>query len=393
MSRAKKPKKIGPFTVGPYLVDGKPTGKWSVNIPQSVSHTGKRQRPQFATEAKALAEAKRLDRERTVKHRLRAERQQFSGLTLSEIVSAWCDLRENQVKAGSLKPGTLEKSGYHLDRLIERLGKDDLADIDEEKITAYQADRVESGIKPRSVNDEVATLRQVLEFAQSRGVLRELPRVKPLPIDPEPDVDLPTEEEIVRIIGELPSPTNILVWFIAATGCRKGEAFNLTWDNFDAEAETFTVTSVGRGHGPKNAQSHRNVPLDPSLAEAIDNLPRRSKWVFPSLKDPRKQTTDFEKALNSAIVRADVKRKGKPIKIKPHDLRKAFITRNALRGVPLDVTQRMVGHKPGSPVTRKIYTRVQDEALREWVAPMAVENVMGSSGQHENIVKFSKKRR
>ncbi len=59
------------------------------------------------------------------------------------------------------------------------------------------------------------------------GRLDDIPRVECILVVRQAVV-VPTQKEGVRVIAALPARLRPLLWLIAETGCRKGEAFNLT---------------------------------------------------------------------------------------------------------------------------------------------------------------------
>jgi integrase len=79
-----------------------------------------------------------------------------------------------------------------------------------------------------------------------------------------------------------------LYLFLAATGCRLGEALALKWDAVNlAEAEVVIRFSLVRPHGggyvlkvPKTRTSERVVGIPAEMVECLRALPRRSEFVF-----------------------------------------------------------------------------------------------------------------
>ena len=73
---------------------------------------------------------------------------------------------------------------------------------------------------------------------------------------------------------------------------------------------------------------------------------------------------NFRKAFAAAVRRAGIARRGKPVKITPHGLRKAHATWQAMNGVPPSVLQDLLGHARGSTVTDQYYVFATEEAKR-----------------------------
>ena len=60
-----------------------------------------------------------------------------------------------------------------------------------------------------------------------------------------------------------------LVYFVAMTGCRVGEALGITWDDVDLTARTATLRRSGHGTDSTKGGHARAVPLLPELADVL----------------------------------------------------------------------------------------------------------------------------
>ena len=203
--------------------------------------------------------------------------------------------------------------------------------------------------------------RRGLNWAVKQGHLEDCPKVEPIPCEP-PDVAIPTKEEVVRLLGALPARTRPLVWFLAETGCRSGEARYLTWDCVD-EVNGVVEIKPKDGWTPKTRNSRRRIYIRGGLLETIRELPKAGRYVFPGL-DPDKPRTSIDKVLNRAAKKANLTRNGNPMRIRPHVLRKAHATWLAMEGIPQQVLQARMGHAPGSRITDQYYVFSTDEANR-----------------------------
>jgi len=164
-----------------------------------------------------------------------------------------------------------------------------------------------------------------------------------------------------RIIGALPDRLKPLVKFIAETGCRSGEVFNLTWRDIDEVNGIAHIRPKEGGWSPKTSESARRVPLGASLLASLSALPKKGKCVFPGRGNPDKPINNIRKALRSAIKRAKVFRDGEPMHITPHILRKAYITWQIVAGKDMEMIQRLIGHKKGSKTTARHYIHFSDD--------------------------------
>ncbi len=75
----------------------------------------------------------------------------------------------------------------------------------------------------------------------------------------------------------------------------------------------------------------------------------------------------FKKSLKSAVERFGVLRDGKPIRFTAKYGRKAFTSYQWIRGIPLELIRKMVGHSPNSWVTEQNDLHIPAESAREAV--------------------------
>jgi integrase len=174
---------------------------------------------------------------------------------------------------------------------------------------------------------------------------------------------VPTPEEVIRIIDNLPERLKVLVRFFAETGCRRGEALNLKWECVD-EIGGYAEIMSRDGWTPKTQQSERRIPLNPPLLDALRSLPKVGEYVFPG-KVPGKPIHTFKKSWVTAVREAKIVRNGKPVHLPIRSLRMAHATWQAERGTHETVLQGLLGHAKGSDVTKRFYVQVSEEAKRQ----------------------------
>jgi integrase len=370
---------IRPFAIREHKRGGKPTGRWQLDVPPHLSPNGKRKREMFDTKTAAEREAKqRLQRLAAGASPVTSMGQglrSVSGVRFSRLAELWSEYRLRQVQLDKRSVSTFETNLHQLKPLLAVFGNDDIALIDETRLEEYQGRRLKEGRRPRTINSEVGTLKVVLGWAKKERLVSAVPEVEHLPSE-EKIVDLPTPEEVARIIAELPQRLRVLVLALAETGCRKRELFGLPWEDVD-EMRGIIWIRPHRERRIKNRQSIRSIPISDQLLGAIRELDKDGFYVFPGRKEG-KPIDNFRKALKTAVKDAGVERNGKPMHLTPHMFRKAYATWQAERGVEETTLQTLMGHARGSKVTRKVYVNPQDEARRKAVfeLPMA--------GQDEN---------
>ena len=356
-----KSRKVGPFRVRPQIRNGVPSGKYFLDIPASLTGSGKRKRKLFDNQKTALEVARELRRRIDPVTGCLVRQEQTSGLAFREAVKLWHADEELRVKTRKKKVSTLETDLFRLRSLNRFFGDDDIASIDERRLNEYQRWRLEQGRQPSTINSDLARLSVVMRWTLKHGYVSEVPKTERVPVQRKPAV-IPTPQEVVRIIEALPLRLRPLVRFLAETGCRKGEALNLTWDCVD-EVNGYVEIRSRDDWTPKTQQSERRIPLSASMLELIRGLPKNGRYVFPG-QSPDKPIGHFRRALKAAVAKTDIRRRGQRVHITPQTFRKAHATWQAMRGVNESVLQDLLGHAAGSSVTRQYYVHVPEEAKR-----------------------------
>ena len=372
---------VGPFRVRPHLRNGAETGRWFVDVPASLTSTGKRKRKLFDNQGSALAAAQRLrDSIDDVTGLLKVRKQNFYA-SFGDAADGWLADEELRVATLKKRAASLMVNAYRLNAARAFFGKTPLAAISERRLTEYQAARLKAGRKPVSINADMQTIRQVLKWAVKQGMIDAAPEVEAIPTRPV-KVVVPTPEEVVRIIGHLPAYLKPLIHFLAETGCRRGEAINLTWDCVD-EIGGCAEIRARDGWTPKTQSSERRILLSDSLLNVLRGLPKAGRYVFPG-KSPEKPIGLFRKTWARAVREANIIRKGRPVHIQVKTLRKAHATWQAERGTPESVLQDRLGHSKGSTVTRAYYVQTTDEARKAAVIALPVGAAPEASKREES---------
>lgn len=360
-----KPKKFGPLAIRYRKQVGNLARNWQLDIPGLFTPTGKRLRLGFETKLKAVEEAKKRLREIQAKGQVGAAGLPASGAKLNDVWPRWFDDELSRVRRGLKKSNTFDVDLERLKAIMAFLGNDDLSKIDKRRLATYQEYRIGQGRKHRTINSEIGTLSLILFWAKEHGLIQEVPRVERLTVHRQ-HVVVPTPEELARIMDALPQRLRVLFRLLAETGCRKGEAFNLEWTDVNVVQGYVDIRPKEGGWTPKTAHSERRIYLSEGLRGSLASLPTKSRYVFPG-RDPHKPLNNFRKALAAAVTKAGVNRGGKPLRVTPHVLRKAYATWQAMGMVPEAVLQDLLGHAPGSRVTKQHYVFSQEKAKREAV--------------------------
>jgi integrase len=189
-----------------------------------------------------------------------------------------------------------------------------------------------------------------------------------------------TPDEIRRVLRAADKDRNGHLWYLALYGLRRGEIAGLKWSDVNLGDGTIAIArnrvQAGAGNvvegDPKTLSSRRNLPLDDGLVGVLKRASARYAQERLALGEahadsgyvavneagqpytPDTLTRMWHKLAKAAGVR--------PIRL--HDARHSCGTALHLRGVPLAVIAKWLGHADAS-ITARIYAHSQDAALHE----------------------------
>ena len=253
-----------------------------------------------------------------------------------------------------------EPRHYHgyAKRLTGFFGGRTLAEITPKLIADYKARRYAVGLKPASINRELASLKKAFNLAVREWEwCRENP-VSKVSMEREHnqrDRWLSVEEEGRLLQGCAPWLRE-LVSFALHTGMRMGEILELTWRGVDVNRRTVKVFRSKNGE-------RRTIPINQTVLSVLKEKTRlrslRTELVFCSKVFTPMESGHLRRTFRLALSKAQIE------DFHFHDLRHTFATRLVQAGVDLYKVQRLLGHK--SPVMTQRYAHHYPESLRDGV--------------------------
>lgn len=246
-------------------------------------------------------------------------------------------------------------------------------------IEAFKQERLSTPTKhggkrqPATVNRILSVLSKILSLAVDAELVDVNPctRVRKLRLNNNRLRVLSVDEEakLFSALGE-----NHLVKQIVTTalhtGMRRGEIFNLKWFDIDFNRNMIQVRESKSG-------KKRSIPMNATIRKLLDNLPRRSEYVFPSPKTGGR-LDNVKRSFRGAVEAANIE------DFRFHDLRHTAATRMADAGADAFTLMKIPGHSDIRMTSR--YTHATDSAIRR-----AVENLDGKTDFSNELV--TKKKR
>jgi len=239
-------------------------------------------------------------------------------------------------------------------------------------IDTWRTKQREAGLKPSTINRRVNSLKGLLRQAVAWEMLESHPLLglKDLKVDNSPKVRYLEEGESSRLFQALevrdeelkqarergnehrqkrgyellPSLLNYayadrmtpLILLSIKTGMRRGELFDLLWEDVSFDQEMITV----KGDTTKTSKT-RYIPLGPKALEALkqwgEQQTKKHSRVFPA-DDEGGRLDNVRKSWASILKRADI------ASFRWHDMRHDFASQLVMKGVSLNTVRELCGH-------------------------------------------------
>jgi integrase len=283
-------------------------------------------------------------------------------------VGAWVDPAAGRDRFGEwaerwfrttldLKPGTRRTYRQLLDnQVIPTFGTATLAGVDRLAVREWVAGLVESGLSPSRIRNAHQVLAQVFAAAVEGGRLARNPAAGVrLPKRVDREMLFLDAAQVERLADAIGPHYRVLVYFLAYTGLRFGEAVALKGKRLDCANGTCEVvesaTEVGSQleWGTTKTDERRTVRLPRFLCELLAEhlLHRPGGWRGPDdlvftapMGGPLRERKFLHGQLKPAAGRA-----GLPVTLRAHDLRHTAASLLIRQGASVKAVQAQLGHR------------------------------------------------
>ncbi len=278
---------------------------------------------------------------------------------------------------------SIKRAELSVNTLKAHLGGDTRAlDLTTARINRYVTTRLEEdGVKPATVQKELAALKRAFNLAVQAGLLNYVPHIPSIRVR-NTRTGFFEQADFEAVLNELPTHLRAPMRFGYLTGWRvRSEVLPLTWAQVDFQAGTVRLEV----HSTKNDEG-RVFPFAalPELEQLLEEQRARTSAtekatgrIIPRVFWHRdgQPIQHYKTAWWSACVRAGLGRWKDPknrrgyIGPVPHDLRRTAVRNIERAGVPRSVAMKLTGHKTEAVYRR--YAIVSEGDLREGVANLA----------------------
>lgn len=278
----------------------------------------------------------------------------FNGLepetdyTVGELLAGWLDSRR-----GSIRPSTFVSYEGHIRIHLASVARFKVTALTPQHVRELRQRLLGDGCASRTVHRTMTVLRMALKQAMNDGVLRRnVASMVERPKAPAVEMHVLGGDELARLIAATDDPTRRALWAVCGgMGLRLGEALGLSRNDIDLETRILTIRQAvrpipGQERGnrlqlvdTKTERSRRSLVIPRFVARAIEDVPKRSTYLFTTDKgtwmDPRNTLRLFKSDLAKAGLRTD---------LRIHDLRHSAATMMLERGTDLATVSKVLGH-------------------------------------------------
>lgn len=276
----------------------------------------------------------------------------------------------------SRRESTYDNDYYKFKVLIPIIGSSPAETLSHALMDTFVAQRLASGVKRTTVARDIRLIKAVMSWAEQQVppliVRNPIARYK-LKAANDKDVPYPpSHQEIQRLLNaaEPHLKRAILLW--NETGMRPGrETLGLTWQDVDLSGKNIRIVSARKG-GP----AIRIVPIEGALEHLRrwfdeDSLAFGDRvTMVPLIHFAGERIGSLKTAWATAKTRAGITRR-----LRPYDMRHAFVTDAMRDGSDLKSVSQIIGHSRPDTTLREyqhVLTEQHREVIRR-VKPLMVE--------------------
>ncbi|KEZ51355.1 tyrosine-type recombinase/integrase [Metabacillus indicus] len=286
------------------------------------------------------------------------KRVESNNLTIGEWLDTWYETHKNSWKVSS----QLQRKNAIKYQMKPLLGKYKLAELDKTTYKRVYINTLLKKYKPSTVQ----LFHKLFKVAVNAAVDDEIiprNRFNKITIEMEEAADnFLTSNELRKLLAaskELDNITNYtLIFLLAYTGLRKGEAQGLKWEDVNLEARTISVKRTRDNKGertPKTKRSYRTILIDEALIKQLTSYRKWCKeiklsyglifseedFIFISYQNGTPVTDNTIKySMDRILNKINLKR------ITPHGLRHTHATILISKRIPVKVIADRLGNTP-----------------------------------------------
>lgn len=349
--------------------------KVTVTVGYVYTKDGKKKQKRHSRIVKSMREARELLRQH--------DKSSSKDYTLQEVIHMY--FHDKDIKISTQK--TIESV---FNTCLSSLYKRNIGSIRGKDIDSILSDMDAADTTMRTRSNKIQSL---FLYAKHKGIIEHVPEfsAKGSMFHTRTMKILPSMNEIQHILEYVHEHSSYpylyhMMLLIVSSGIRVGEACVLQWKNIDMANDTISIlNTVTRGQTnfelsdrAKTAKSIRIIPVEHSVLEIINEIPKESPYVFFGRKKsfvPPATISRNARKLFDAL--------GYP-KLRMYDLRHFHATQLLANGVDIKTVSHRLGHT--SPMTTlntyTHYVEDNDRKAAEMIGDLVLKKCLDTRNKH-----------
>ena len=245
---------------------------------------------------------------------------------------------------------------------VDRFRGIPIRDITAQDVNLYIDGISNQGYAKRTVKGYVSLLNLIYVYAINNGYCATNPAAF-VTVSPRLKTEkrgVPDQSEIEKIKINVNEPFGLFAFFLLYTGCRRGEALALTYDDIDYANKTIRIDKslywINNQPHIKETKTEAGTRTIILLDVLRKKLPKKTGYVFGINGQPFTAIAwrrRWEKYVENTS-----------LKVTPHQLRHLFATVLYECGIDEKMAQELMGHS-SIKVTRDIYTHIRQGKMAD----------------------------
>ena len=286
--------------------------------------------------------------------------------TFADVAAEWWELKEREISIGSVRVYRARKS-----QVCAEFGRMPVNEVTPLDVVTYLRRLAAQGYSQKVINNHKSIIKGILDNALIAGEITSNPCLNLPTIKGRPKVERqPASADDLKKIEATKTDSLMgrMFYFMAFTGCRRGEAAALQQKHIDRQRKTahicqtlaYSSTTPQIKNSPKTAAGVRDVDLYDNVLAILPEYDDPETFVF--FPDGLPLEGQFQAAIDNY-------RKAAGIECTAHQLRHSFASLLHSAGVDAKDAQTLMGHS-SIVVTQDIYTKIEQghkDAVRDAV--------------------------
>lgn len=239
--------------------------------------------------------------------------------------------------------------------------------VDSDIIRNWLYDLNTRGLKPRSINRKLSTVRSFFQYMLKKGAVKKNPAINIKGLKAPKDLpQFATHDEIISILDDVTAFSDdfegrrnkFLMELFYLTGARRSELANLKDDDINHNKRELLITGKGNKQRIVPLSDSTYVKLINYIADRDAEVENKSSCLFVRIDGRQLSTHHMYNIINRHLDSITTMTKKSP-----HTLRHSFATEMLNNGAEITAVKEILGH--ASLSSTEIYTHVTFEELKK----------------------------